>query len=52
VATARPAGTHAAHLRPRRVPTVSGGHCGLELLAKAGRVRAKTVLGDLAWAAS
>ena len=41
-----------AHLRRRQLPLVSSSHCRLELLAKAGRVRKTTVLGELAWAAA
>ena len=40
------------HLRRRRLAPVSSSHCRLELLAKAGRVRKTTVLGELAWAAA
>jgi hypothetical protein len=39
-------------LRRRRLAPVSSSHCRLELLAKAGRVRKTTVLGELAWAAA
>ena len=41
-----------AHLRRSQLPLVSSSHCRLELLAKAGRVRKTTVLGELAWAAA
>ena len=41
-----------SHLRRRRLAPVSSSHCRLELLAKAGRVRKTTVLGELTWAAA
>ena len=40
------------HLRRGELAPVSSSHCRLELLAKAGRVRKTTVLGELAWAAA
>ena len=41
-----------AHLRRSQLPPVSSSHCRLELLAKSGRVRKTTLLGELAWAAA
>lgn len=41
-----------AHLHRSQLPPVSSSHCRLELLAKAGRVRKTTVLGELVWAAA
>ena len=41
-----------AHLRRAKLPPVSSSHCRLELLAKSGRVRKTTLLGELAWAAA
>lgn len=38
-----------AHLRRRAIPPVGGAHGRLELLARAGRVRKTTLLGELAW---
>ena len=41
-----------AHLRRRKLAPVSSSHCRLERLAKAGRVRKTTALGELAWVAA